>query len=70
MKIGDLVQKRWGRLDPHQQDTVGIVIDLCVEQRASNPALNGQWLVVYYPGSGLPPYRYRPQQFEVISEGR
>lgn len=70
MKIGDLVRKRWGRTDPYQQGTAGIVVGKHTESRGTNPAFYGYWLVVYYPGSGRPAYRYRPNEFEVISENR
>ena len=70
MKVGDLVRKRWGRTEPYQQGTAGVVVDKEVETHGLNPAFHGYWLVVYYPGSGFPPYRYRPQEFEVVSESR
>ena len=70
MKVGDLVMKRWGRTDPYQQETVGIVVDKHVEKRGPNPAFHGYWLVVLYPGSGHSAHRYRPNEFEVVSESR
>ena len=70
MKLGDLVQKRWGNVEPYQQGTAGVVIGKEVETRGANPAFYGYWLVVYYPGSGHPAYRYRPEEFKVLSESR
>ena len=68
MKVGDLVRKRWGRTEPYQQGSAGVIVGKEVETRGLNPAFYGYWLVVYYPGSGFPAYRYRPQEFEVVSE--
>ena len=70
MKIGDLVKKRHGKMDLYQVGAIGIVVGKEVETRGTNPAFHGYWLVVYYPDSGLPAYRYRPDEFEVISESR
>ncbi len=70
MKIGDLVQKRWGKIELYQQGTTGVIVGQATDHRGPNPAFHGYWLVVYYPGSGHPAYRYRPSEFEVISEGR
>ena len=70
MEVGDLVKKRWGRTEVYQQNTAGIVVGKEVETRGLNPAFHGYWLVVLYPGSGHPAYRYRPNEFEVISESR
>jgi len=70
VQVGDLVRKRFGRIDPYQQSTAGVIVGKEVETRGSNPMLCGQWLVVYYPGSGHRAYRYRPSEFEVISESR
>ena len=70
MKVGDLVQKRFGRIEPYQQGTVGLIVGRHVEARGPNPAFHGYWLVVYYPGSGHPAYRYRPEEFKVLSESR
>ncbi len=70
MKVGDLVRKRWGRTEVYQQGTAGVVVGKHVEERGINPAFYGYWIVVYYPDSGLPAYRYRPNEFEVISESR
>ncbi len=70
MQVGDLVRKRFGRIDPYQVGATGIIVDKEVEHRGPNPALHGYWLMVYYPGSGRPAYRYRPNEFEVISESR
>ena len=68
MKVGDLVKKRWGKIEPHQAGTVGIVTGKHVEQRGPNPAFHGYWLMVMYPGH--PVYRERPGEYEVISASR
>jgi len=59
-----------GRIDPYQQGTIGVVVGKEREDRGFNPAFYGYWLVVLYVGSGRPAYRYRPSEFEVISESR
>ena len=68
MKVGDLVRKRWGKIELHQAGTVGIVTGKEVESRGTNPAFHGYWLVALYPGPSK--YRYRPGEFEVVSESR
>jgi len=70
MRVGDLVRKRWGRTEPYQVGTLGVVVGKEVETRGPNPAFHGYWLVVYYPNSGHSALRYRPNEFEVISESR
>ena len=70
MNVGDLVKKRWGSIETYQQDTLGIVIGKHIADGMPNPAFYGYWLIVLYPGSGKPAYRYRPNEFEVINETR
>ena len=68
MKTGDLVRKRWGKLEVYQQGTVGVVIEKkFIEPEGLNPMLSGSWILVAYPN--YRPYAYRPQEFEVVSEG-
>ena len=67
MNRGDLVQKRWGKIEPYQQGTLGIVTDTIVSTD-SNPGFAGHWIVEHYPGSGQRPWRYRPGEFEVVAE--
>ena len=65
MKVGDLVQKRWGRIDPHQQGTAGLVV--------AKDGPDDRYIVVSYQNrvaslkKGL---MYRADEFEVISESR
>ena len=66
MKVGDLVRKRWGRIDIWQQDTVGVCLDPCAS--APGLMLTGPLIRVVYPGRK--PYLYRPEEFEVVSESR
>ena len=68
MKVGDLVKKRWGKIEPHQVGTAGIVTGKHVDPLGPNPAFHGYWLMVLYPGHRL--RRERPGEFEVVSEGR
>ena len=63
--------KRWGRIEPHQQEAVGIVVgfdNMKPHENHQNPILTGRWVLVVYPDAR--PYKYRPQEFEVISESR
>jgi hypothetical protein len=68
MKVGDLVKKRWGKIEPHQVGTVAIVTGKHVDPLGPNPAFHGYWLMVLYPDR--PIRRERPGEFEVISESR
>ena len=70
MRIGDLVEKRWGAIEPYQQGTVGIIVGEERSTHALNPLMSGCWIVVLYPGSGKPAYKYRSSEFEVKSENR
>jgi len=59
VQIGDLVQKRWGQIDPFQQGTVGIVVDV-----------DNQFIVVSYPNkvaSLKKGVQYRADEFIVRS---
>ena len=57
MKVGNLVIKKWGRIEPHQQETVGVCTGLQLDHiRVVYP--NGKW--------GW----HKAKEFEVISEGR
>ena len=67
MKVGDLVQKRWGKIEPHEQGTLGIYIGNSVHATV-NPAFDGYSIKVLY--SGEPVRFYRKDEFEVISESR
>lgn len=64
MKVGDLVRKRWGRIEPWQQGTVGV----CLNPNYAAPGLllTGRLIKVAYPGRK--PLVYRPEEFEVVSE--
>lgn len=64
MKIGDLVKKRWGKIEPHEQGTAGVYIGNYVDA-VTNPAFDGYWIKVYYPGQKLRYYKSR--EFEVVS---
>jgi len=66
MLAGDLVKKRWGRLDPHQQGTIAV----CLDPNASETGLllTGNLVKVIYPGRT--PELHRSSEFEVISESR
>lgn len=65
MKIGDLIQKRWGRIDPWQQGVVAIYLG---PSTAPGLMLTGPLIKVAYPGKR--PLLYRPEEFEVVSENR
>ena len=64
VNIGDLVQKRWGRIDPHQQGTLGLVI--------ATDGPDDRYIVVSYQNKvaslkkGL---MYRADEFELVSAG-
>ena len=62
MKVGSLVQKRWGRIEPYQQGTVGV--NLGVPAYGSFP----EFIRVVYPCGKRSVDRV--QEFEVISESR
>ena len=51
MKAGDLVQKRRGQIDPFQQGTTGLVVDV-------DGIPGAEFIVVLYPNkvSSLKPY--------------
>jgi hypothetical protein len=62
MKIGDLVRKRWGRIDPYQVGTVGVCLG------RPNYGDFKEFIMVAY--SGKKPSAFRLIEFEVISEAR
>ena len=64
MKVGDLVRKRWGRIDPYQQGTVAVVVN--PRAVANGLLLTGPLMSVVYPGRK--PEMHKPEEFEVISE--
>mgnify|MGYP001388963162 CR=1 FL=1 len=63
MKLGDLVQKRWGRIEPFQQGTAGLIVDV-------DGIPGAEFVVVLYPDSLKRGVQYKAAEFEVISEGR
>ncbi len=65
MKVGDLVKKRWGRIDPHEIGTIGICLG---SKQAPGLLLTGPLIQVGYPGRR--PRSYKPEEFEVVSENR
>ena len=64
MKLGDLVKKRWGKIEPHEQGTVGLHVGYHVSAH-TNPAFTGYSIKVSYPGH--PIRLYREDEFIVIS---
>ena len=63
MKVGDLVQKRWGQIDPFQQGTTGLVVDV-------DGIPGAEFIVVLYPNKVSSLKRgvqYKAAEFEVIS---
>lgn len=65
VKAGDLVQKRWGRIEPWQQGTLAICLG---KGTAKDLMLTGRLIKVVYPGRRV--MYYKPEEFEVRSEGR
>jgi len=66
MNVGDLVRKRWGRIDPYQQDTLAIVINS--RAMVKGLLLTGPLVAVAYPGRSIE--LHKPEEFEVINESR
>jgi len=66
VRVGDLVKKRWGKIEPWQQGIPGV----CLDPNFAAPGLMlaGPLIKVGYPGRR--PLVYRPEEFEVISESR
>ena len=64
MKVGDLVQKRRGRIDPFQQGTTGLVVDV--------DGIPGcEFIVVLYPNKATSLKRgvqYKAAEFDVIND--
>ncbi len=56
INIGDLVQKRWGKLYPFEQGTAGLVVGFYVHP-VTNPAFYGRSIKVVYPNQGIGIYR-------------
>lgn len=65
MRVGDLIQKRWGRIDPYQIGTAGVFLG---SAQAEGLLLTGPLIKVAYPGRRV--QLYKPTEFEVISENR
>ena len=65
MKAGDLVMKRWGRIDPWQQGVAAICLG---PDSAPGLFLTGKLIKVVYPNRRA--LLYRPEEFEVVSESR
>ena len=65
MKVGDLVIKRWGRIEPHQQGTVALCLG---SKQAAGLLITGPLVEILYPGYS--PQLYKPSEFEVINESR
>ena len=63
VKIGDLVQKRWGKIEPFQQGTAGLVVDV-------DGIPGAEFVVVLYPTSLKRGVQYKAAEFEVVSENR
>ncbi len=62
MKPGDLVQKRWGRLEPHHQETVAVCLGILGSKSL------GRFVRVAYPGRKVEVHR--TGEYEVVSEAR
>tara|TARA_A200000159_G_scaffold158608_1_gene176108 strand:+ start:702 stop:902 length:201 start_codon:yes stop_codon:yes gene_type:complete len=66
MRIGSLVKKRYGKIEPFQAGTLGVVV-------GEFSTFTGQFIIVTYPdkvanlAKGV---AYKADEFEVISEGR
>jgi len=57
MRVGDLVIKRWGRIDPHQQKAAGVCTALQLDHiRVAYPSGKWGW--------------HKAKEFEVVSERR
>ena len=65
MQVGDLVKKRWGRIDSHQQGTAAVNLG---PAHAAGLLLTGPLIKVAYPNRK--PELHNPDEFEVISESR
>ena len=61
MKVGDLVQKRWGRIKPYQQGTVAVNLGAPAHGHA-------QLIRVAYPNGKKTVGR--AEKFEVVNESR
>ena len=64
MKVGDLVQKRWGQIEPFQQGTTGLVVDI-------DGIPGAEFIVVLYPNKTTSLKRgvqYKAAEFKVVSD--
>ena len=60
MKEGDLVKKRWGRIDPEDKDVIGIIF-----KKPSSPGANPDFVKVMLPhGERL----WRMSDMELLSD--
>ena len=66
MKPGDLVVKRWGKIDPYQQGVAAIVINPTWSNHGL--LLAGPLIEVVYPGRTKEIHKLG--EFEVVSESR
>ena len=58
MHKGDMVKKRWGKIEPEENDTIGLVMNI-------SPGMNWEFVTVAYP-FGI---RYfRMTELEVVNE--
>ena len=62
MQVGDLVQKRWGRIDWYQKDTAAVYLGPAYTKALM---LTGPLIKVVYPDRK--PELHKPDEFEVIS---
>lgn len=66
MKVGSLVQKRWGRIEPYQLGAVGVNLGAPIGKIRGAPF--PEFIRVVYPCGKRSVDRV--QEFEVISESR
>jgi hypothetical protein len=57
---GSLVQKRWGKIEPEEQDVYGIVVEIC-------PGRAWTYITVSYPFGTR---TYRASELSVFNESR
>lgn len=62
MKIGDLVMKRWGKIEVFQQDTVGIYLG------KYGSLLRADLIRVAYPGHSVG--TYKKGEFQIANQVR
>jgi hypothetical protein len=56
VNVGDLVKKRWGKIEPWEQGTAGLVVGYHVHAH-TNPAFTGRSIKVRYPNQPIRYYR-------------